>query len=116
MQMIDTIAIGLGGSTKKLAEINKYIDDIEAQLSPEDFDKFMANFNAIDISNLDSWEGLAETLEDVGLGAITTSESFQDLIKDGSAAANAIKKVDLEGFTETLKSLQVVISEINSGD
>jgi hypothetical protein len=120
LSTLDKLAVGLGKNSTTIGNINGYINTIGDSLSAEDFNKFITNFNAIDISDVSSWEQFPEILEEIGLGFVTTSdateEAFKNLISTSMACANAIEKINMESFLEDLRSLQSFIGEISSGE
>jgi hypothetical protein len=85
-------------------------------LPTEDFNTFIRELNAIDISNLDAWDGLEETLNSLGLNSIVTSNNFKNLSTEMQNAAGAVEKIDLTKFVETFRDLQKIVNDIYSGD
>ena len=113
---IEKLSTGLAADSEKIGDINNYINEIGNSLSAEDFNIFMRELNAIDLADLGAWEGLGDTLKDLGLSSVANSEAFKNLTTDAAEAAGAIRKIDLKAFTAQFKNLQNVVSDIRSGE
>jgi hypothetical protein len=74
-------------------------------LPTEDFNTFVRELNSIDISNTKDWNNLKNTLEELNLESITSSNAFKELESKMQDAVGAIEKIDLSKFVETFRDL-----------
>lgn len=115
-QALEKLGLSLGGDSEAISKLNSQINTLSASMSAEEFNVFIREFANIDMSNLNEWKGLTDTLNELGMESITTSSAFKELIADASDAAGAIEKIDLKAFAEQFRSLQNVIGDISSGE
>jgi uncharacterized protein (UPF0210 family) len=65
------------------------LDAIAESMSEEDFNKFVGQINAINWKNLDDWEKLPETLQNIGINV--PNAALEDFITNAQTAAGAIR-------------------------
>lgn len=115
-KVLGQLSSSLGKDKEALADINNSINALATEMSEEDFNTFMSQFNALDFTDLNSLEGFEETLKNMGLANITTSASFDSLIDQCIEASGAIRKVDFSAFIASFREMQGMIGKINAGE
>jgi hypothetical protein len=87
--------------------LNDALNALGDKMSAEDFNNFVAQLNALDWKNLESWEKLPGVLDELEIAI--PDEELEEFIKLAQETAVAIRKIDLAKLNEdflTLASLK----------
>ena len=100
-------------SGKGILESGNFIDLLSKGLSGTDGTKLAEALSMIDITNIDSIEGLSDILKELGYAGELTSEQIALLEQQIIQATKATKKFEMESLKKEIKSMQDLIDDIS---
>ena len=94
--------------------VNNALDGLVNTMDEEELAKFMSQINALDWKNMEEWDNLPDTLEQIGLN-IPNAE-LQNFIKVAQESAGAIRNIDLESLNAQMADLQSIVKRVKTGE
>ena len=113
-KQLENIMAGSGQSG--VDAVDSAMDALADSMDEEKFNKLMSHINSIEWKNMDEWDKLPDTLEQVGLGAYANSEALQAFITAAQESAGAIRNINLDKLNEQMQELQSISNKIKSGE
>ena len=103
----------LGASDGEIKAVNDALTGLLSGLTEEQAALVMAEINAMDKMDLESWNGLAEVFD--GLDVDYNTEQMTKFIETGKQAYNAIEKIDFGNLANDINETYKLINKVKQG-